>query len=628
MAPATFAGLNPTQPSRVLDTRSAIGAPGPVGPAQQRDLQITGVGGVPVDAAAVVLNVTVTEASVGGFVTVWPTAQARPDASSVNMTAGQTVANLVIAKIGDQGRVSFYNDTGTVQLLADVVGWARADGHYVALAPSRILDTRRSLGAPGPVGEAQVANLTVAGVGGLPATGIGAVALNITVTEPSAASFVTVWAAGAARPNASSLNMVGGQTVANLVLAPVSADGKVSLYNDHGSTQLIADVVGWLPAGAAYLPVAPTRVMDTRLAQGNYGVAANATVSSTLAKTLGPLGARGQFDLDLRSLYPAYGAVSAYVFNVTITGATATSYATVWPTGAPRPNASNINVTAGSTAPNLVFAKAGLGGRVSVYNDAGLSHVLVDLVGVIPLQNSLDTPDDTGGSKFHVVYVQGSDSTEDPTMVDKIRNDVGALDGWFASPGETGRHINFDRHNGQVEVTTWRIASQTKAQLAQWPADPSLTMLQELFAAGFGNPYGRRWLFYIDTAGLATGSSGYCGVTLGQFATNFTTSPCASITGALTPADVGTSANTAQVSLHEMLHSVGAVPQCAPNIDKLTDPGYSSNNSLGHSADVHDIMYWNASNQPKHIDPGHDDYYGHGRTDCFDLAKSPFIASP
>jgi hypothetical protein len=296
----------------------------------------------------------------------------------------------------------------------------------------------------------------------------------------------------------------------------------------------------------------------------------------------------------------------------------------VWPTGQPRPNASNLNVNSGATVPNLVLAGAGAGGRISIYNDAGTAHVLVDLVGVVPVQNALDRPDDTAGSKFHVAYVQGSDSIADPAMVDKIRNDVSALNDWFAI--ETGRHLNVDRFDGQIEVTTWRVATLTKSQLADWPDDPNLTLLQTLVSDGFGNPYGRRWLVYLDTAGLPVGS-GFCGVTLGQFATNLTTSPCATITGTLTANEVGTTVNSAQVSIHEMMHSLGAVPQCAPNIDKVTDPAYRPSNSIGHSADVHDLMYWNVGNQPKHIDPGHDDYYGTGRADCLDIATSPFVAS-
>ncbi len=69
--------------------------------------------------------------------------------------------------------------------------------------------------------------------------------MNVTVTEPSAASFLTAWPAGQALPLAANLNYVAGQTVPNLVVAKVGAGGKVSLYNAAGSTHVVADVVGW-----------------------------------------------------------------------------------------------------------------------------------------------------------------------------------------------------------------------------------------------------------------------------------------------------------------------------------------------------------------------------------------------
>ena len=69
---------------------------------------------------------------------------------------------------------------------------------------------------------------------------------SMAVTEPAAAGFVTVWAGGAPRPTASNLNFVAGQTVPNLVVAPVGADGKIQLYNSAGgSTELVADVAGY-----------------------------------------------------------------------------------------------------------------------------------------------------------------------------------------------------------------------------------------------------------------------------------------------------------------------------------------------------------------------------------------------
>src|SRR5262249_10516485 len=82
---------------------------------------------------------------------------------------------------------------------------------------------------------------------GVPATGVGAVVLNVTASQPTEPTFVTVYPSGESRPLASNLNLVPGTDVPNLVIAKVGADGRVFLYNDRGATHLVADVVGWFP---------------------------------------------------------------------------------------------------------------------------------------------------------------------------------------------------------------------------------------------------------------------------------------------------------------------------------------------------------------------------------------------
>ncbi len=126
---------------------------------------------------------------------------------------------------------------------------------YVALSPARLADTRA--GAPttdgttaggGPVGPGASLSLQVTGRGGVPPTGVGAVVLNITATGSTTGGFLTVHPTGQQRPLASNLNFGPGQTIPNLVIAKVGAGGQVTIYNDTGSTNLIADVAGWFPA--------------------------------------------------------------------------------------------------------------------------------------------------------------------------------------------------------------------------------------------------------------------------------------------------------------------------------------------------------------------------------------------
>ena len=124
-------------------------------------------------------------------------------------------------------------------------------GDLQPLVPGRVLDTREGIGAPaGKVGADSTTVVRIAGVDGVPAVGAGAVVLNVTVTEPTAPGFVTVYPTGAERPTASNLNFVPGQTVPNLVIVKLGRGGVVSFYNLQGATHLVADVAGWFPEGS------------------------------------------------------------------------------------------------------------------------------------------------------------------------------------------------------------------------------------------------------------------------------------------------------------------------------------------------------------------------------------------
>ena len=110
----------------------------------------------------------------------------------------------------------------------------------------------------------------VLGVGGVPATGVQSVVLNMTVAEPTQGGFVTIYPTGEARPTASNLNFAAGETVPNLVQARVGVDGTVEAFLNAGSSHLIADVVGWFASnaetrpGARIEPQSPERLLDTR----------------------------------------------------------------------------------------------------------------------------------------------------------------------------------------------------------------------------------------------------------------------------------------------------------------------------------------------------------------------------
>jgi hypothetical protein len=374
-AQAAVAGVFvPAGPVRVLDTRDGTGAPaGPVGPGGTISLQIEGTDGVPASGvSAVVLNVTAVDPTTAGYVTVYPDGAERPVASNLNFTPGEVIANLVTVPVGADGAVDFYNFAGSVNLVADLAGYYTTTGTGSLLdstGPVRVLDTRDGTGAPqAPVGPGGTISLPVDGVDGVPAAGVTAVVLNVTATDTTAASYVTVYPDGGTRPLASNLNFTAGETIPNLVVVPVGADGKVDFYNFAGSTDLVADLSGYYTAaGAGYTPLGPVRVLDTRNGTG----APQAPVGPGATITLQVDGVAG---------VPATG-VTAVVLNVTATNPTAASYITVWPDGSTRPLASNLNVTAGETIPNLVVVPVGPDGDVDFYNNTGSLNLIADLAG-------------------------------------------------------------------------------------------------------------------------------------------------------------------------------------------------------------------------------------------------------
>ncbi|MER5260467.1 Ig domain-containing protein [Actinosynnema sp. NPDC002837] len=388
----------PVTPTRILDTRSGLGAPaGPVGRQGRVDVRTAGRGGVPATGvAAVAINLTGTEPTATTHVIAYPAGDTRPTASNLNLVAGQTAPNAVVVKLGADGSISLYNNDGSVHLIVDVVGWFAHVPDFTATRPARLLDTRSGLGAPaGKVGPRGSVDLDVTGVGGVPAAGVGAVVVNLTGTEATEGTHVITHAKGTPRPSTSTLNVVAGQTVPNLAVVEVGADGSISLYNNAGSIHLLVDVVGWFAIGADYGGVAPTRLFDSR--------------------TDHPVREVGGVDVEVAGQggVPAVG-VGAVVLNVTATEANRSTYVTAAPVENPFPRISNVNVEPGQTASNLVVVELGPSGRVHLHSWKSDVHLVVDVVGwlSVGVSAAVDKPDGTEIiAPSRVTAVSGADVT-------------------------------------------------------------------------------------------------------------------------------------------------------------------------------------------------------------------------
>ncbi len=240
-----------------------------------------------------------------------------------------------------------------------------AGSEFTPYGPTRLLDTRDGTGAVrGKVQGYSSTRLKVAGNGGIP-TGVTAVALNVTAANTTSGGHVSVFASGHTRPTASNINFEAGQTVPNLVIAQVGADGYVELYNGGWEpVDLIADVTGHFGQREAggYAPQAPARVVDTRYGTGTQR---------------GPVAGQGSFTVKV-----AQPGATAVALNVTVTNPQEAGHLTVHPAGQAAPTTSNVNFTAGQTVANSVIVPVGKDGEITVRNGAWApSDVIVELVG-------------------------------------------------------------------------------------------------------------------------------------------------------------------------------------------------------------------------------------------------------
>jgi hypothetical protein len=373
-------GFNSVGPVRVFDTRvgnspDALRAVAklPVSGGYVLEVQMTDLAGsVPAEGVgAVSLNVTSTRSGAAGFITVYACG-ARETISSVNFTAGATVGNAVITPVSADGTVCFYSSTPT-DIVVDMNGWYVAGGGFTAVGPKRVFDTRpgESPDSLRDVTTTRLAANTMMEVrltdlaGFVPGSGVGAVSLNVAVTQPEADGFITVYPCGT-RSLVSNINYAAGQTVANAVIAPVSSTGTVCFYS-LAPTDLVVDINGWFEAGSAFKAIGPQRVFDTR-----PGASPDALRDVTKTK----LAANTMMEVkvtDLAGYIPVDG-VGAVSLNIAVTGPEAAGFITVYPCGT-RAEVSSLNYAAGQTVANSVIAPVSSTGTVCFY-----SPVTTDLV--------------------------------------------------------------------------------------------------------------------------------------------------------------------------------------------------------------------------------------------------------
>jgi dienelactone hydrolase len=344
-------GYQALSPVRVLDTRQGNRTT-PNVPVKLR------IANGPEGAAALVLNVTVTSSQSAGYASVYPCGDEVPITSNVNFLADQTIANLVMVRPGVDGLVCLLTDN-PAHLIADLQGWFPADAYTPDPAPKRIVDTRVK-NALVPAGrEVVIVNDSSADA---------AEVINVTVTEPQASGWLTVYPCGTSRPFTSNVNFVAGRDAANLVIAragETSAGWQVCAAAT-ATTHIVVDHQGRINAPAGYRAITPVRMFDSRQPIGQ----------STATRLVA--GKTVEVSFPIVSGMPA--AATTASLNVTATDATSNGFLTVYPCGGSAPTASNVNVVVGQTVPNAVVTKLGPRGTVCVYASAPM-HVVIDLQG-------------------------------------------------------------------------------------------------------------------------------------------------------------------------------------------------------------------------------------------------------
>lgn len=256
--------------------------------------------------------------------------------------------------------------------------------NYTPVSPIRILDTRSGTGSP--LGAGTTRTLTVPTTV-VPSTAT-AVVLNMTEVNGTAASLLTVYPFGTAKPNASNLNFLAHTVIANLVTVSLGPGGKVNIFNALGSVNVLADVEGYFTPQPSSLvtglfhPIAPVRVCDTRT-----------TAPANGCRTHGILvgGTPMVVNVTAGGAMPSDGTAEAAVLNLTGVVGTASTYISVFPTSSTGtcvvPRVSTLNLLANAVEANRVMVALGpaaAGGHptsVCVYAAAGRINVLLDANG-------------------------------------------------------------------------------------------------------------------------------------------------------------------------------------------------------------------------------------------------------
>jgi len=353
----------PLPPCRVVDTRNPAGPLG--GPSldnNSRDFPLTtGPCNIPPAASAYSLNVTVVPSGPLFYLTIWPTGQTQPSASTLNSTNGIIKADAAIVPAGTNGSVSVYAQ-GTTDVVLDINGYFITTGStaltFYPVTPCRLVDTRTPDGPlGGPImtaGQSRTFPLPTSPCGSVP-SGAAAYSLNFTVVPSGPLSYLTTWPTGQPQPVVSTLNAPTGLITANAAIVPAGDMGSIDVFV-YDTTQVVIDINGYFAppgtGGLSLYALSPCRAVDTRNPDGPLG---------------GPALVPGQErDFPLTGSCDLPSTAQAFSLNATVVPTGPLGYLTLWPTGEPQPVVSTLNSPDGSIDSNAAIVPT-LNGFISAF---------------------------------------------------------------------------------------------------------------------------------------------------------------------------------------------------------------------------------------------------------------------
>jgi hypothetical protein len=318
-------------------------------------IQVAGTRDIPADAAAVSLNLTTVNPRRGGYLTVWPCEEARPQVAHLSHAPAQTVSTPTLVHLGSSGTLCLYQSADG-HALVDLNGWFPAGSGYVPMASQQLWDTTRT-GAPAPraVTEIRVANAT-----GAPAPPFDAV-VNLRTTAVTAGE-VRMYTCGTTPPLVPGRTLEAGQTMTLTQVVTTDAEGDVCVqFTGVGHEWLT--VVGGFDATADLTPFTNRRIVDTRFTGG--------ALQPGQVRTVTVAGAVG---------IPTAPAPTGAWLSVTMVDAADSASVKVWPCNDPTPGQVFLYTLPNHAKSNVGLIGLGLSGAVCLSTNVA-GNVLVDASG-------------------------------------------------------------------------------------------------------------------------------------------------------------------------------------------------------------------------------------------------------